>query len=177
MAKIVGYIACSADGYIARKDDSLDWLFKYNGMPLGEFSYTKFIETITTVVMGRGTYDFLAKEEGDWPYPNQRSIIVTSRPIESPKGNLEIWDKSIDALIADLRAQPDGKVWMLGGAQLQTAFMERGALDELEIYIIPEFIGSGIRLFPESTFQASPRLISSQVIEPGCVRVHYSFEK
>ena len=140
MAKIVGYIAASLDGLIADENDNLDWLFKYDGMDLGEHDYRTFLKGIRTVVMGRGTYDFIANDPAPWAYADQRVVVVTTRPIENPKGPLQVKD-NVDNLIAELRAIDDGDVWMLGGGMLQMAFMERGALDEIEIYIIPELLG------------------------------------
>jgi len=174
MAKILGYIAASLDGFIATLDDSLDWLFKYDGMDLGEHDYSLFLQRIRTVVMGRGTYDVIAKDPDPWAYGQQRVIVVTSRPIPSPKGVLETRG-DIDLLITELRILEDGDVWMLGGGQLQMAFMERGALDEIEIYIMPELIGGGRPLFPSTGFQMSPKLLGAQALDRGCVRLHYTF--
>ncbi|MBO3762553.1 dihydrofolate reductase family protein [Ciceribacter sp. L1K22] len=174
MARILGYIAASLDGLIATEDDTLDWLFQYDGMDLGEHDYRLFIERIRTVVMGRGTYDFLARDPSPWPYGAQRCIVVTSRPIEDPKGPLET-RSDVDALIGELRGLDDGDVWMLGGGALQMAFLERGALDEIEIYVIPEMLGGGRPLFPLTGFRASPTLLSAKVLDRGCVRLHYSF--
>lgn len=173
MAKILGYIATSLDGFIAAPDNSLSWLFKYDGMDLGEHDYGLFLKRIRTVVMGRGTYDFLAKEPVPWAYGQQRTIVVTSRPIADPKGALET-RSDIDSLIAELRNLEDGDVWMLGGGRLQMAFMERGALDEIEIYVMPELIGGGRPLFPPTGFRASPKLLSAQTLDRGCVRLHYA---
>ncbi|MEI6665188.1 MAG: dihydrofolate reductase family protein [Chloroflexota bacterium] len=174
MARILGYIATSLDGFIATPDDGLDWLFKYDGMDLGAHDYKDFIKRIRTVVMGRGTYDFIANESAPWPYDEQRVIVVTSRAIDDPKGSLEL-RQDVDALISELRALDDGDVWMLGGGQLQMAFMERGALDELEIYVMPELIGGGRPLFPATGFAASPTLVSAEAMDRGCVRLHYRF--
>lgn len=174
MAKIVGYIAASLDGLIVDENDDLGWLYKYDDMDLGEHDYRTFIKGIRTVVMGRGTYDFIERESSPWAYGEQRAIVVTSRPIENPKGPLEI-RSDIDLLIAELRALDDGDVWMLGGGELQMAFLERGALDEIEIYVIPEMLGGGRPLFPLTGFRASPTLISAQAIDKGCVRLHYRF--
>lgn len=173
MAHILGYIAASLDGFIAAPGDSLDWLFRYDGMDLGEHHYRRLLKRIRTVVMGRGTYDFLAKDSTPWAYGEHRVIVVTSRPINDPKGPLEIRN-DIDALIVELRNLDDGDVWMLGGGQLQMAFMERAALDEIEIYVMPELIGGGTPLFPPTGFQASPRLLGSQALDRGCVRLHYA---
>ena len=104
-----------------------------------------------------------------------RVLVVTSQPIEAPKGPLAT-RSDIDALIAELRALDDGDVWMLGGGRLQMAFLERGALDEIEIYVIPEMLGEGTPLFPLTGFQASPKLVSAGAVDQGCVRLHYRFD-
>lgn len=173
MAKIIGYIATSLDGFIATADDGLDWLYKYETMDLGEHDYRLFLQRIRTVVMGRATYDYMAADAGPWPYDAQRTIVVTSRPISEPKGRIEV-RSDIDALISELRSLDDGDVWMLGGGELQMAFMQRGALDEIEIYMIPEIIGGGRPLFPAKGLTMSPRLLSAKAFDAGCVRLHYA---
>ncbi|WP_262029194.1 dihydrofolate reductase family protein [Microvirga sp. Mcv34] len=174
MARILGYIAASLDGLIATEDDTLDWLFTYNDMDLGEHDYRIFLNRIRTVVMGRGAYDFIARDPSPWAYGGQRVIVVTSRPIDEPRGALEVRG-DVDALIRELRELDDGDVWMMGGGQLQMAFLERGALDEIEIYVIPEMLGGGRPLFPLTGFRASPTLVSAKAIDKGCVRLHYRF--
>jgi len=173
MARILGYIACSLDGFIVDANDSLDWLFTVP-VELGEHHYDNFLARIRTIVMGRATYDWMAAQDSPWPYGDKRTIVVTSHPIEQPLGPLET-RSDVDALIAELRALDDGDVWMLGGAQLQMAFMERGALDEIEIYIMPRLIGGGVPLFPPTGFTASPRLLSATELGGGGVRLHYAF--
>lgn len=175
MARIVGYIASSLDGFIADPQESLAWLTQRTDMELGEFDYNLFIKRIRTVVMGRGTYDWLVRENIPWPYGEQRVIVVTSRPLPSPIGKLET-RTDIDTLVTELRALDDGDVWMLGGGQLQMAFMERGALDEIEIYVISQLLGGGFPLFPATGLKKSLKLLSSNALGTGCVRLHYSFK-
>jgi len=174
MARIVGYIAASLDGFIATSDENLDWLTQQPDLNLGEHDYRNFIKSIRTVVMGRTTYDWIARYPGAWEYDGKRVIVVTSHPIDNPKGPLET-RSDIDSLVAELRALDDGDVWMLGGGKLQMAFMERGALDEIEIYIMSEIIGGGIPLFPANGLRASAKLISAQMLHPVCARLHYRF--
>jgi dihydrofolate reductase len=175
MARIVGYIASSLDGFIATPDENLDWLTQQPELELGEYDYRLFIKRIRTVVMGRATYDWLERSSAPWEYGGQRVIVVTSRPIAQPRGPLET-RSDVEALIAELRELADGDVWMLGGGQLQMAFMERGALDEIEIYVISEIIGGGIPLFPPTGHRGSPKLISATALGPACARLHYRFD-
>jgi dihydrofolate reductase len=175
MARIVGYIATSLDGFIADAEESLDWLTGPSDYELGEHHYDLFITRIRTVVMGRTTYDWLQRSGTAWPYAAQRTIVVTSRPPVDPPAGVET-RSDVDALVAELRALGDGDVWMCGGGKLQMAFLERGALDEIEIYIASALIGGGFPLFPATGFKATPKLISATALGPGMVRLHYRFD-
>ena len=174
MARIVGYIATSLDGFIADPQESLDWLTGSDA-ELGEHHYDLFIKRIRTVVMGRATYDWVMVHSSTWPYPEQRTIVVTSRPLSDPPDAVET-RSDVEALVAELRALTDGDVWMCGGGKLQMAFLERGALDEIEIYIASAMIGGGFPLFPPTGFKATPKLISATALGAGMARLHYRFD-
>lgn len=148
MARIIGYIAASLDGYIAGQGDTMDWLAAYDGIDLGEHDYASFIARVRTIVMGRATYDFLEQSEADWPYGAHQVFVVTSRPITGRKGPVET-RQDIDRLIDEMRTLDEGPVWMLGG---------------------------GAPLFPTTGLRSSLRLISATTLDRGCVRLHYSFE-
>jgi len=57
--KVSVFIATSLDGFIAREDDSLDWLDQANKtVPAGEdCGYAAFMSSVDLLVMGRGTYE------------------------------------------------------------------------------------------------------------------------
>lgn len=175
MARIVGYIATSLDGFIADANESLKWLTERKDMELGAFDYNLFIKRIRTVVMGRATYDWVRNEGMEWPYKDQRCIVVTSRPIDTSYGNVEV-RTDIDGLVAELRALDDGDVWMLGGGKLQMAFIERGALDELEIYVMSALLGGGYPLFPPTgLFKENIELLEVNRLGTGGARLLYRF--
>lgn len=134
----------------------------------------RFGETIRTVVMGRATYDWIAAQPTPWAYAGKRVLVVTSRPLASAPAGLET-RHDIDALIAELRSLDDGDAWMLGGGRLQSAFLERGALDDIEIFVMPEIIGGGVPLFPPTGLRLSPRLEEARALDKGCVYLRYVF--
>lgn len=140
-------------------------------MDLGPHDHRTFLARTGTVVMGRATHDGIDKESMPRTYQGKRTFVATSRPIPGPKGPLET-RSDVDALIAELRALDDGDVWMLGGGQLQTAVMERAALDEIEIHVIPERLGGGALSFPGTGVRASPGLLGAQALDRGCARLH-----
>ena len=142
---------------------------------LGEFDYNLFINRIRTVVMGRTTYEWMARQGMEWPYKDQRSIVVTSKNIDTAYGNVET-RSDVDALVAELRALDDGDVWMLGGGKLQMAFIERGTLDEIEVYVMSTLLGGGYPLFPPTGFYKDGiELIEVNKLGTGCVRLYYRF--
>lgn len=169
MARIVGYIAASLDGFIADPGAGVGFLERPD-LDTGAFPYEAFIKGIGTVVMGRTTYDWVTRHADSWPYPGQRAYVVTSRPLPEPMAPLEI-RSDIDALIAELRALDDGDVWMLGGGQLQMAFIARGALDEIEIFMVADLLGGGIPLFPPLGVAAAFELVSATPLGSGGARL------
>ncbi|WP_132420535.1 dihydrofolate reductase family protein [Paenibacillus albiflavus] len=57
----------SLDGYIARSDGSVDWLFDVEGDG-GDNGYEKFYDNIGALIMGRLTYDEVFKQTDDFSY-------------------------------------------------------------------------------------------------------------
>src|SRR5207253_11518949 len=64
------FVGTSVDGFIARRDGSLDWLPPDGGE---EHGYTAFIAAVDAIVMGRGTFETVLKFHR-WPF--QKPVIV-----------------------------------------------------------------------------------------------------
>ena len=58
---VVVYIGISLDGYIATKDDSLEWLLNTQGS--GDNGFGEFYDTVETIIMGKRTYDWIMNQE------------------------------------------------------------------------------------------------------------------
>jgi dihydrofolate reductase len=50
--KIKLFIASSLDGYIAREDDIIDWLYRDD-----DYGYAQFYNSVDTILMSTRTYD------------------------------------------------------------------------------------------------------------------------
>ena len=77
MRKVVLGLGISLDGYIARPDGAVDFLF----MPK-DYSMAPFFATIDTAIMGRKTYD-VAKAMGGASYGPKMAMYVCSRTLPS----------------------------------------------------------------------------------------------
>jgi dihydrofolate reductase len=71
MRRIKLFIATSLDGYIARADGGIDWLFID-----GDYGYRAFYDSIDTVVMGRKTWE-LSLGFDEYPYPGVPAVVFS----------------------------------------------------------------------------------------------------
>lgn len=152
---ICGYIASTLDGYIAASDHSFSFLDPY---PAEDAGYEEFYAGIGTLVMGRNTYDVCRRTMQPWPYAGKRLIVVTSRTVADLPAGAETWTRGVDALIEYLRTAVEQDVWIVGGGQLQQAFIDRDALDRLDQFIVPVILGGGIPLYPDAAQERTLKL-------------------
>ncbi|WJH27132.1 dihydrofolate reductase family protein [Paenibacillus sp. CC-CFT742] len=160
--KVVLYIAMSLDGYIARKDGSVDWLFDVEGDG-GDNGYAAFYQTIGTVVMGRTTYEDVLKLSEDFPYAD-RPTYVLSRSEQPPAPHVQFTTEPVESLIPRLQQASDADLWIVGGGQLVQAVMEERLLHEMEVAIIPKILGEGIPLFPEGIVPSNLKMMGTQTL-------------
>ena len=167
---IRGYIAASVDGFIADSNGNVDWLEPFNA---ADYGYDRFYAEIGTLVMGRHTYDQCRRFGPDWVYSGKRSLVVTSRPIDDPPPEVSAWQGSIAELGNHLRRLEGGDAWVVGGSCLQSAMIECGDLDLLEVFVMPVLLGDGVPLFRRMQTEKSLVLETSETYDNGVVAVRY----
>ena len=144
MGKIRFHFATSLDGFIADPQGGVAFLDAFEDE---NDDLEKFFAGVGTLVMGRGTYQFV-EEYGSWPYGgDKRVIILTHRAIERPLCQLET--RVVDdvcAFAAELRALTDD-VWVLGGGKVMGAFLAAGEVDTITMTIVPVAIGNGVPMY------------------------------
>ncbi|CAH1203544.1 IS1595 family transposase ISCac2 [Paenibacillus plantiphilus] len=159
--KVVLYIAMSLDGYIARKDGSVDWLFDVEGDG-GDNGYSKFYSSIGAVVMGKKTYDDVLPLTEEFPYAD-KPCYVLSRSKQSEAPHVIFVNEPVEAFIAGLKEEAmEGDIWLVGGGQLVQQFLSLQLIDDLYIAIIPKVLGEGIPLFPAGTVPTVFKLLSME---------------
>ena len=73
---LILFIASSLDGYIATKDESLEWLYNVEGE--GDNGYSEFYDTVDTILMGKRTYDWVLNQDlKEFPYKNKECYVFT----------------------------------------------------------------------------------------------------
>ncbi|QDP39905.1 dihydrofolate reductase family protein [Radiobacillus deserti] len=164
------FIATSLDGYIATKEESLDWLFSVEGE--GDNGYSEFYETIDTVVMGRRTYDWIMKHELEtFPYADKDCYVFTMEQREDTEYVSFVHD-SVKEFVERLTESKDRNIWIVGGGQLISDFLNASLIDEMIITIAPVLIGKGIPLFNEADYEIELERINTRVFNQF-VELHY----
>jgi len=128
--KISIYIATSIDGYIARKDGSLDWLDRVGGFD-EDYGFQKLLDSIDAVILGRNTYE-IAASVPDWPYKGKR-IIVLSESLKTVRDEAELFKGDLTQLAAQLYADGIKHVWIDGGVTI-SQFLNLQMVDSMTLW-------------------------------------------
>lgn len=160
MRKIILFIATSLDGFIAGKNDEMDWLFHDQ-----DYGYKAFYNSVDTVIMGRKTYDIALKLEKE-PFKDKK-IIVFSR-----NNKVEYIQSPVD-FIKELKKQKGKDIWLVGGSEIVSILLNNNLINEMRIFIHPIIIGKGKELFKDIKNEIKLELIETKHYDSGLVEVNY----
>ena len=169
--KLIVYIACSLDGYIAGPKDDLSFLALVEKE--GEdYGYNAFIQTVDTVVMGRRTYDWVINQVDVFPHADKQTFIITHRP-QTSAGDLQFYDGSLKVLATELKSQAGKHIFCDGGAMVVNELLKEDLIDEFILSVVPVLLGDGIPLFQKQSGIKNLELASVKQFETGLVQMHY----
>jgi dihydrofolate reductase len=184
MRKLVYFIACTADGFIARENGSFDF-FPMTGDHL-PFIAREYPETIpghlrkdfgvcsenrhfSSVVMGRHTYEVGSALGITNPYPHLQQLVVSSTLAESPDANVQLVAHDPVAVVRSLKQQSGLGIWLCGGARLAGNLYDE--IDEIVLKVNPIVLGAGIPLFRDAIGVTRLELTDHQTFTGG-VAIH-----
>ena len=175
MRRVVLGLGISLDGYIARPDGAVDFLF----MPKG-YSMADFFHTVDTAVMGRKTFEVAQTMGGVGGHGPKMTFYVFSRS-QKPgrREGVTFVDQSPVELIAELCQSPSkGKteqkdIWLMGGGELVRDFLKADLVDEMHIGVVPVLLGDGIPLFPCGFPQREFALLENKSYSQGFIALKY----
>jgi len=125
------------------------------------------------LLLGRVTYEGFADA---WPTRdgefadkfNAMPKHVVSSTLERPEwNNSTVLEGDLGAGVERLREQYEGDVVVHGSATLVQTLIERDLVDELRLMVFPVVLGSGKRLFGETSEKKPLRLVDSKVVGDG----------
>lgn len=178
-SRVTIHMVASLDGFIARRDGTVDWMETSDEFPAGDTLDPAFVEaflkTIDCYVMGSRTYetalDFEAKGFG-WSYGDKPTFVLTTRSLP-PRNTMEFYSGDLVQLVERLRTK-FGSIWFVGGGAVCSQCLRLGLADEVRYSILPVLIGDGIRFFDRLEKDVPLHLAEVKAYRNGMVELCYS---
>jgi dihydrofolate reductase len=184
MGRVVVTEFISLDGVIEDPGGAED--FKYGGWSFeisrgDEGDQFKLDETMSSeaLLLGRRTYEGFAEawpsREGEFADKfNEMPKYVVSSTLKDPEwNNVHVLDGDVAEEVSKLRREQDGDIVVHGSAQLVQALVEHGLVDELRLMMFPVVLGSGKRLFGETSDKRRLKLTDSKTVGDGVTILVY----
>ena len=169
MRKVVLGLGMSLDGYIARRDDSLDYLHVGS-----DYSMGPFFKTVDLGIMGRKTYDAALKmSKGKMNTFGMKCYVCSRTQPAGERGLLTFVNDPPKNLVEKLRKEPGKDIWLIGGGELAREFFKDDLVDELYLGIVPVLLGDGIPMFPSGFPERKFALIENKTYSQGLIALRY----
>jgi dihydrofolate reductase len=135
----------------------------------------KLDETLSSeaLLLGRVTYEGFAaawpSREGEFAdkFNAMPKYVVSSTMDEPEWNNSTVLKGDVAEEVAKLREQHDGDIVVHGSARLVQTLLEHDLVDQLRLMVFPVVLGSGKRLFAETSDKKRLRLVDSKVVGDG----------
>lgn len=169
--KVVLYISMSLDGYIAAKDNSLEFLsiVEQEGE---DYGYSDFVESVDAVIIGRKTYEKVIAMGFEYPHTDKDVYIIT-RTERLSIGNFKFYTGELTQLVKSLKNQSGKNIYCDGGAEIANQLIQNDLVDEYIISVIPILLGDGIKLFKDGRPEQKIQLVSAKQFDKGLTQLHY----
>lgn len=156
------------------------WTFEINRGDEGD--QFKLDEALSSeaLLLGRVTYEGFAaawpSREGEFADKfNAMPKYVVSSTLEEPEwNNSTVLKGDVAEEVAKLKQERDGDIYVHGSARLVQTLVDHDLVDELRLMVFPVVLGSGRRLFGETSDKKPLRLVDSKVIGDGVAILIYA---
>lgn len=172
--RIRARMSTSADGYVTTPTGWPAVTADPTFVPHQSHGMEEFLAPCEAALMGRTTFE-PALGADSWPWPNLGVFVLAShRPSGTP--DHVTTDSDPARLLEKLRtANRGGDVHLVGGPRTIETFRALGAVDTLELVVLPLFLGTGMRLTPGLSPEAGLTFERERVLPAGSVEIVYRF--
>ncbi len=155
------------------------WTFKINRGEEGDQFKLDETRESEALLLGRVTYEGFAAA---WPSRkgefadkfNSMPKYVVSSTIEAPKwNNSTVLRGDVVEEVRRLKQRIGGNIVVHGSARLVQMLVEHNLVDELRLMVFPVVLGTGKRLFGETSDKKPLRLVNSKTVGDGIAILIY----
>jgi dihydrofolate reductase len=130
-------------------------------------------------LLGRVTYDGFAdawpQREGDFAdrFNNMPKYVIGSKADAERWTNTTVLDGDPLDAVRRVRDEHSGNIYVHGSRQLAQALFDHDLVDQLNLMVFPVVLGTGNRLFGETSEKKKLRLVNSKVVGDGVAILVY----
>jgi len=135
------------------------------------------------LLLGRVTYQGFADA---WPsrsgefadkFNTMPKYVVSTSMDQAEWSGSTVLKGDLAKAVADVKQKHDGDIVVHGSAQLAQALLEQDLVDELRLMVFPVVLGSGKRLFGETSDKKPFQLVDSKTVGDGVAILIYQPER
>jgi dihydrofolate reductase len=150
MAKIILFIATSADGFIADQNGNVNWLPGPNTDELSntkeDGGYSELLGKIDTIFMGETSYKQIITF-GPWDWKDKNTyVFTTDKFLSKIDQSIVFFSGNVQKILNQAIVDGAKNIWLLGGANLVSQFDKAHLIDKCIITEVPIFLHKGISL-------------------------------
>ena len=179
MRKLKLQMQLSVDGFVARPDGALDWMTWTLDDKLLQF-INSLTDSSDTILLGRKMTDGFVSywEDVINNQPGSPEFSFAKKMVDTPKvvfiktqnsiagKNLVVENGDLVTAVENLKRKEGKDLVAYGGANFVSNLIEKNLIDELNIFVNPTAIGTGMTIFKDTT---KLELLKSTAYECGVV--------
>jgi dihydrofolate reductase len=177
-------MVASLDGFIARRDGSVDWLETSDDFQDGATLDPEYVEellaTIDCYVMGSRTYEtalgFEARGFG-WAYGDKPTFVLTSRDLPKTRESVEFYAGDLEELVNGQLRPYFRDIWVVGGGTVAGECLRLGLADEVRYSILPILIGDGISFVEGLDKDVELHLVEVKAYRSGMIALRHEVRR
>jgi dihydrofolate reductase len=170
--KIRARTSMSADGYVTTPGGWPALTADPSFVSGHSHGFPEFLAGCEAALMGRTTFEPALNNER-WPWPDLNVFVLGSkRPAGTP--DHVVFDSDPARLLDKIRAANRGRdVHLVGGPRTIETFRALGALDTIELLVLPLMLGGGMRLTESLSPHTGLTLERERALPGGTVEIVY----
>jgi class 3 adenylate cyclase/dihydrofolate reductase len=169
-----------APGHDEHPDGKNTWALAYSGEDQERFKVDEVYDA-GALLLGRVTYEIWAafwpsapRDEGFADKINgMPKYVVSTRLREASWGPAEIISDRVPERIRELKEEDGDDILLVGSADLLNSLIPHDVIDEYRLMLFPVVLGSGKRLFSETTDVSHLQLTETRTFESGVILLTY----
>lgn len=179
--RIILDLAVTLDGFIEGKNGEVDWCIMDP-----EMGFNNFLNQIDTILYGRKSYDLWGQytpeikdsnaDKEMWELVHSKEKYVFSKTQKGTDDKAIFINDHILEEVKKLKSKPGKDIWLYGGANLITTFINLGLVDEFRLSVHPVILGEGKPMFMDIRQRLNIKLVDTRTFQSGVVQLIYHLQ-